>query len=327
MKDLQKERSSRLAAAYKEKLGQSSPGRATGGKKDDTLVVSTRSESTNSETSERKLKLLSKKISPITSPIRKLGKKVKREAMFWRDGDKNVDLPDQQQQHEGDGSSRSLFFGLENSFPISTMSKGVSKLGQFIPIATVTKGASKLGQIVPTSTVTKGASKLGQLVPTATMARGASKLGQMVPIGTVSKGASMLGQLIAKPFGIGPVREDFGANATIDLLIEIVSAFNLPASATSKYDPYVRVFDGRKAIYKTKHVPKKYVLWLTTVGTNIFYQHAHDELLATDDSTPVSTSLESTVFGGTPLLSPLLVSLSSPLSASDKGRHGVYAHL
>jgi hypothetical protein len=76
----------------------------------------------------------------------------------------------------------------------------------------------------------------------------------------VSKGLTKLGRLMLGPSGVQSLREDVDAEVTIDLLIEIVSAGNLPAANFSKSDPYVRVFDGRTAVHRTKHVPKTYVI-------------------------------------------------------------------
>lgn len=84
--------------------------------------------------------------------------------------------------------------------------------------------------------------------------------GKKISPSKVSKGFSKLRQFISRPACTNSLREDVGAHVTIDLLLEIVSACNLPVADASKCNPYVRVFDGRVAVHRTKHVAKTCVI-------------------------------------------------------------------
>jgi Ca2+-dependent lipid-binding protein len=49
---------------------------------------------------------------------------------------------------------------------------------------------------------------------------------------------------------------DLTANGDIDLLVEIVSATDLPIADRNSTDPYVIVFMGKQEIHRTPHCMK-----------------------------------------------------------------------
>jgi len=73
---------------------------------------------------------------------------------------------------------------------------------------------------------------------------------------------------------------------TIDLLVEIVSACNLPAAdkRSKKSDPYVRILDGNKVLHKTRHITKTLnPVWTLSQGCFFLYRAGVEEYFETGD--------------------------------------------
>ena len=54
--------------------------------------------------------------------------------------------------------------------------------------------------------------------------------------------------------------QEMTASSDINLLVEIVSATDLPIADFKSTDPYVKVYMGKQEVHKTKPIPKTYVL-------------------------------------------------------------------